>query len=753
MIGAGSIAPPFSDTSSRPTMSTVERPTAGSGNTITREIVDGVAVLRLDQPGRPVNVLTNAVLDEVIDALAWLESSVGQVRGAVIASGKPGVWIAGADVDQLGRIDSAAAAADMSRLGHRVLERVERLGMPVVAAIDGVALGGGVELALACTYRIASDSPKTKLGLPEVQLGLLPGAGGSQRLPRLIGIRQSLDLMLTGRQLDGQRARKTGLVDEVVPAAIVEQRARAAAIELAEGHLKPRSGRPRGSPEWVENLPGVRSFIFRKAREGVMEKTRGLFPAPLKILEVVAAGIDLPVRDGLDLEAEAFGQLAITPEAKSLIHVFFTSTGAKNRADLPGNPKPREVERVAVVGAGFMGAGIATVSAESGIRVRLKDIEADAVARGLQTTRGSITKRAERRRLPEFEMTRILDRIEASHEYTGFSSIDLVIEAVFEDLDVKHSVIREIEGVVSPDAIVGSNTSTIPIGRLAEASSQPERLIGLHFFSPVEKMPLVEIITTDRTDPVVAATCHAYARKIGKTPIIVNDAPGFYVNRILGPYLNEAARLLEEGVPIEEIDSAMVEWGFPVGPLTLYDEVGLEVAASAGRILADAFGERMSPAGVLGRLLEDGRKGRKNGRGFYLYENGEKKGPDSSVYGLIGNPKRAHLSRDEIQERLALGMINEAVRTLDDGVLRSARDGDVGAVFGIGFPPFRGGPFWLIDRTGPSTVLDRLRFLTTTQGPRFTPAPLLVAKAEAGDEFHPVSYQNGENGRQGGHQA
>jgi 3-hydroxyacyl-CoA dehydrogenase/enoyl-CoA hydratase/3-hydroxybutyryl-CoA epimerase len=697
------------------------------------EVEDGIAWIVLDQPGRPVNVLSQDLIQAFRDVIARLEG--GTARAAVIISGKPGVWIAGADIEEFGRLRTAADGEAMSRTGHELLARLEKLRIPVLAAIDGVALGGGLEVALACSYRIATDSPKTRLGLPEVQLGILPGGGGTQRLPRLVGLRAALDLMLTGRQLDARRARRIGLIDEVVPAAALRRIAGQVALALAEGRKHPRAGRPKGSPQWMENLPGMRGVILRKAREGVMEKTRGLYPAPLKILEVVEEGLDRPLAEALEREAKGFGELSVTPESRGLAHVFLASTAAKNDPQLPGSPRGREVDRVAVVGAGFMGAGIAVVSAENGVRVRLKDVTPEAVAKGLDTAVTSITKRAKKRRRPEHEVIALADRIEGTSEYTGFRNSDLVVEAVFEDIDLKHRVLREIEAASADDVVLGSNTSTIPIATLAEAVERPENVIGLHFFSPVEKMPLLEIIITPRTDPVVAATSHRWAKRIGKTPVIVNDGPGFYVNRILGPYMNEAALLLEEGAAIEAVDDAMTAWGFPVGPITLYDEVGLDVAVKSGKILQEAFGERIRPNSVVPRLVDDKRLGRKNGRGFFRYEGGKKGGPDDSVYALIGSPGRRAFAPAEIQERLALGMINEAVRCLEDGVLRSARDGDVGAVMGIGFPPFRGGPFWYLDREGPAEVVRRLRALELAHGPRFAPAPLLVEKAEAGGVF------------------
>jgi 3-hydroxyacyl-CoA dehydrogenase / enoyl-CoA hydratase / 3-hydroxybutyryl-CoA epimerase len=701
------------------------------------EIHDGLAVIRLNDPARPVNVISEGLLREMGQLLDRLENGEGGVRAAVIISEKKGTWIAGADIEEFKNFQSPADAEAASRAGHELLNRLERLRIPVVAAIDGAALGGGLETALACTYRIATDSPKTKLGLPEVNLGIIPGAGGTARLPRLVGLRASLDLMLTGKQLDARRALKAGIVDEVVPAPILLDVASRQAMALAARKLQPKSGRPSGSPDRVENLLPMRRLIFSKARQGVMSKTHGLYPAPLRLLKVLERGLDRPLDEALDLEAKAFGELAVTPEARSLVHVFFTSTAAKNDAGLESGAKPKDIDQIAVVGAGFMGAGIAATSAEAGIRVRLKDVSAEGAAKGLRTARESLIKRGKRKKLKRFQLTALTDRVQPTTQYTGFHASDVVVEAVFEDVALKHRVIREIEAAAGEGVVLGSNTSTIPIARLAEASSRPDHVIGLHFFSPVEKMPLVEIITHAGTADWVTATAHAYAKKIGKTPIVVNDAPGFYVNRILSPYMAEAALLLQEGVRMEDIDRAMTGWGFPVGPVTLYDEVGLDVAQKAGKIMTAAFADRMgTPPAVVDRMVEDGRLGRKNGKGFYQYgEDGKKGDADAAVYALIGNPSRKEMPAEEIQERLALVMVNEAVRTLEEGVLRSARDGDVGAVFGIGFPPFRGGPFWYVDRAGAAAVLERLRALESRYGRRFAPAPLLEQVAREGREF------------------
>ena len=709
---------------------------APAGPTVRLSFEDGIGIIRLNQPGKPVNVISAALIAEMEEVIARLERGEAGVRAAVILSEKKGTWIAGADIEEFKKFQSAEDAEAVSRAGQQLLNRLEELRIPVVAAIDGVALGGGLEVALACTYRMASDSPKTKLGLPEVNLGIVPGAGGTQRLPRLIGLAGALDLMLTGKQLDGRRAKSAGIVDEVVPAPILEAQARRAARDLAADKLKPKGGRRTGSPKWAENLPGLRGYIFKKAREGVLSKTHGLYPAPLRLLEVVAKGLDRPLEEGLKLEARAFGELAVTPEARSLVHLFFTTTAAKNDPELPEGTKPKDIDRIAVVGAGFMGAGIATVSAENGISVRLKDVKPEAAARGLKTARDTLVKRAKRKKAKGYEITRLIDRVEATTEYTGFHSADVIVEAVFEDVSLKHAVIHDIEEHIGEETVLGSNTSTIPIATLAEASKRPENVIGLHFFSPVDKMPLLEIITHPGTAPWVIATSHAYGKRIGKTPIVVNDSPGFYANRILSPYMAEAALLLEEGAAIEDIDKAMTQWGYPVGPITLYDEVGLDVAQKAGKIMSEAFSDRFAPSQVIEKMVADGRLGRKNGKGFYTYgEDGKKAGVDESAYAVIGAPARRKADRAEIQERLGLMMVNEAVRTLEEGVLRSARDGDVGAVLGIGFPPFRGGPFWYIDQTGAQAVLERLRALEAKHGKRFAPAAMLVEYAEQGKTF------------------
>jgi 3-hydroxyacyl-CoA dehydrogenase/enoyl-CoA hydratase/3-hydroxybutyryl-CoA epimerase len=386
-----------------------------------------------------------------------------------------------------------------------------------------------------------------------------------------------------------------------------------------------------------------------------------------------------------------------------------------------------------------MGSGIAVVAAQQGTTVRMKDAKHEAVGRGLKAAREVLKERLKRKQITRRQFDDHMILISGTTDYTGFGNADLVIEAVFEDLAVKHQVVREVEGVIPRQAIFASNTSTIPIARIADASKRPDQFIGMHFFSPVHKMPLLEVIVTERTSPETVVTAVAYGKKLGKTVIVVNDSPGFYVNRILSPYVNEAGRLLDEGVAVDAIDKALVEFGFPVGPLTLIDEVGLDIARKSGEVMYEAFGERMSPASAIRKVVEAGRLGRKGKKGFYKYdESGKKGGVDESVYELFGiGPHRKEMSAQEIQERCVLAMCNEAVLCLQEGVLRKVVDGDIGAVFGIGFPPFRGGPFRYLQSVGLSTVEKILERMHADFSPRYEPAEMLVRMARAGDRFYP----------------
>ncbi len=684
---------------------------------------DGVMVLTLDVPGEKVNTLGRERVAEFETLLDDVEKDVA-VRAVVIRSGKPDNFIAGADIRDFTRIRSAEEGEALSRAAHRVLGRVESCRVPIVAAIHGSCLGIGTELALACRYRVASDDVKTAIGLPEVMLGIVPGAGGTQRLPRLVGLRAALDLILTGRSLKASRALRAGLVDEQCAAPVLLEVARRSALALAEGVLRPE----RPGIRLPERL--LRPLIFSRARASVLAKTGGHYPAPLAAIEVVKRGTATTLSEGLTFEARAFGLLSVSDVSRQLVSIFFATQEIKKDTGTPEGTEALEVRKLGVLGAGLMGAGIACVAAEAGVAVRMKDASLEALARGLGQLRGVFDERRKRRSLTSREVAQRMDRVSPSLDLTGFSRAELVIEAVFEDLELKRRVLAEVEEVVGDACVLASNTSSIPIGDIARGCRRPGRVLGMHFFSPVPKMPLLEIVIAPETEPFAVATAAAFGRRVGKHVIVVRDGPGFYTSRALAAYMNEATRVLEEGAAIDALDGAMTAFGFPVGPCALLDEVGIDVAARVAGVMQQAFGERMAPPASMAALVADGRKGRKAARGFYTYDGG-KKHVDESVYALL--PKatsRRPLDARRAQQRLVFAFLNESIRCLQEGILRSPRDGDVGAVFGLGFPAFLGGPFRHLDRLGARFALETLEKL------RFEPAPLLVELAREGRTFH-----------------
>ncbi len=713
---------------------------------------DGVALVLYDVPGEPVNTLRDTFQHDFEAAFGALAEDRA-VKAIVIASAKPDSFVVGADVEMLSRVKTATEASALARGGQQAMQRLEDLGKrkPVVAAIHGPALGGGLELALACTYRIATDDRKTQLGQPEVQLGLLPGAGGTQRLPHLIGIAAALDMILAGAPVRPSKARKLGLVDEVVPKAILIDVARRRALELANGELRIERNKvelklPRLLRSDVlqqialEDNPVGRKILFQQARKALLAKTHGHYPAPERALEAVRIGVEKGADEGYRAEANFFGELVVSDVSRRLVEIFFATTALKKDTGVDDpNVKPRKVEKVAMLGAGLMGAGIAYVTADAGIPVRLKDKDDASLGRGLRQIAGILDERVKRKRLSWRDREEKLALVSGTTDYSGMRKADVVIEAVFEDLKVKHAVVKEVESE-APDAILASNTSSLPIGLIAEAASRPEKVVGMHFFSPVNRMPLLEVIRARRTDAETVATVVALGKKIGKTVIVVNDGPGFYTSRILAPYMNEAAFIFNDGASVEDIDRALTGFGFPVGPMQLLDEVGIDVGAKVAHIMHESFGARLAPPPGFEKLVENGRLGRKTKKGFYLYGDGassKKKEVDRTVYDLTPQgQKRSSPPADEIAERCVLQMVNEAALCLGEGILRSARDGDIGAIFGLGFPPFRGGPFRYADALGAGQVVEKLRRYQDRFGVRFAPAPKLVELAQGGGRFH-----------------
>ncbi|WP_145499975.1 fatty acid oxidation complex subunit alpha FadJ [Yersinia bercovieri] len=705
---------------------------------------DNIGIITIDVVGDKVNTLKAEFAEQITDILQQAQA-LPQLQGLVIISGKPDSFIAGADITMIAACRTAQDARKLAQKGQSILAQIAAFPVPVVAAIHGACLGGGLELALACHSRICSLDDKTVLGLPEVQLGLLPGSGGTQRLPRLVGVSKALDMILTGRQVRARQALKMGLVDDAVPQDILLD----VAIDRAKAGWRDKPVVP-----WQERLlsgPLGKALLFSIVRKKTLAKTKGHYPAAERIIDVVRKGLDHGSASGYEAEATAFGELAMSPQSAALRSLFFATTALKKETG--GDAQPRAIHRVGVLGGGLMGGGIASVTAtRAGLPVRIKDINPQGINQALKYTWDALGKRVRSKRMRPAERQRQMMLISGSTDYRGFETVDIVIEAVFEDLSLKQQMVADIESFAAAHTIFASNTSSLPISQIAAQAQRPEQVIGLHYFSPVDKMPLVEVIPHAKTSEETIATTVALARKQGKTAIVVADRAGFYVNRILAPYINEAARCLLEGEPIDSIDSALVDFGFPVGPITLLDEVGIDVGTKIMPILVEQLGPRFAAPPSFDVILQDGRKGRKNSRGFYLYPTQSrgvkwKRNPgkqvDTSVYVLLGVTAKAHLGSATIAQRCTMMLLNEAARCLDESIIRNPRDGDIGAVFGIGFPPFLGGPFRYLDSLGADKVVKTLRLLAQQFGERFEPCQLLVTMAEQQQRFYPQ--ENSEN--------
>ena len=707
---------------------------------------DRLATLTFDLPDKKLNVFGRA-------AMAELERAVDEVAARrdigclILLSGKAGGFIAGADIEEIARLTDPLEAEAASRAGHRLFSAWAALPFPTVAAIRGTSLGGGTEISLASTYRVASDRADTRIGLPEVRLGIIPGWGGSTRLPRLIGIAPALDLILTGKTVSGRQALKLGLVDALLPDArfldLVRDFARERALPAgdpggggggARRHRRGGAKRPGGlRTALLEGNPFGRRIVFDQARKKTLEQTRGHYPAPLRAIEVVRIGIEDGERAGFDAEARALHDLGPAPVAKNLMHVFRLTEDAKREPGLPGG-EARPVRETAVLGAGTMGGGIAQlIAGETDLPVRLKDVNETALATGMGHAAGLFDRQVKRRRLDPPGLRRKMALLRPTLDWSGFQRVDLVIEAIVEKLDVKQAVFAELAAQVPDSAVLASNTSSLPILGIRARTPHPERVVGMHFFNPVHKMPLVEVIAPEGADPAAVNTVFAFTRRLGKTPVLVKDSPGFLVNRLLMFYSIESFWLLDEGHRIEDIDRAMVEWGMPIGPMALTDEVGIDVAGKVAHILGDAFADRVRLPAWMDRLGGDGRLGVKSGKGLYRYEGRERKEPDPTAYAALGIEARiSDPDLGAMTDRMVLPMVNEAARCLDERVVRSAGDLDLALIFGTGFPPFRGGLCRWADSQGLPQLIATLERLESAVGARFQPSAALRATALAG---------------------
>jgi 3-hydroxyacyl-CoA dehydrogenase/enoyl-CoA hydratase/3-hydroxybutyryl-CoA epimerase len=660
---------------------------------ITYEIdSQGIVVVTINNPDESLNILSFAAFQEfseILDDVAGLKDPVP--AGLVLISGKDSNFIVGANIKDF-TFDSAQQAEAASRAGQ--------------------------------------DHPKTVLSLPEVKLGLIPGTGGSQNLPRLVGVQAALDMLLTGKNIYPYKARKIGLADEIVNPGVLLTAAKTRVLRLARGE----AGRSKSKRSlMMRALDGPLKFIvYRTARKRVLGQTKGNYPAPLEILGAVKKGLGKRLSKGLEIESKVWGRLTMTSEHRALTHVFFSERTSRHKLVT----EPHAVSQVGILGGGLMGAGIATIALDKGFTVRQKDLDYDALAKSRAHIQSYFQGRVKRHILKRREADIILTHYSTATDYSGFLRSHAVIEAVFEDLDVKHRIIAELEGIMAPETVIATNTSSLPITKIAEQAKHPERIVGMHFFSPVERMPLLEITVSKHTNDQTLATAVSLGRKLGKTVIVVKDSPGFYINRILTPYFNESMKLLEEGLTITELDRYAERMGFPIGPCAVMDEVGLDVADKVARVMVAFFGERAEATDLNQRLMEDNRLGHKNERGFYTYAVGHRAEEDKSLYQLLDNPRRRPIPYEEVRERLLSIILHEAAHVLEDGIIDSPYVGDTGAIYGFGFPPFLGGPFWAMDRIGLPAFVEQLQRLSEQHGPRFTPAAGLIRRAEQGEAYY-----------------
>ena len=699
---------------------------------------DGIAVVTIDCPGQKVNTISSGLMGDVETVLDKIEKD-SSVSGVAVLSAKDNNFVAGADLFEVKKMKTSDEVISYMSKGHHILNRIENMKIPFVACINGSCMGGGLELALACHYRIAVNSPDVVIGFPEVQLGLLPAGGGCQRLTRLIGLTSALPMMLTAKTLRAKKARKWGIVDELVPQYGLKE----TAVKITAGLIKKGKilrKRKRGIISFLlDSTPPGRAIVFSQARKMVTRQTKGCYPAPYAIIDAVEYGLKRGLKAGLQREIELIGKLAISPESKALQSLF---TGM---LDLKKNPKKnlaRRTGKLAVIGAGLMGQGIASVSTAVCDTILMKDMNLDASAKGMKEVWKGLNKRAASGAIFPFERDVQYGRIIPCDDYKYFKNTDIVIEAVFEDSALKRKILSDVESAAGDRTIFASNTSAIPITEIAKGCRRPQNVIGMHYFSPVPKMPLLEIITTAKTAPWVTASALALGIAQGKTCIVVKDGPGFYTTRILAPMLNEVMLLIEEGAVPDEIDRAMRQFGYPVGPAALIDEVGIDVGAHVAGELGPMFIKRGNPASEgIPKLYAEGYMGKKNRKGLYRYDVKKKRGvkiPDERVYAILGGAPRKPFDPAVIQQRVSLMMVNEALLCLEEGIIASPRDGDIGAVFGLGFPPFHGGPFRYIDHAGGDSIIRIMNTLEKEYGGRFRPAKILSDMVKKGKRFYTV---------------
>ena len=700
---------------------------------IQREVSDSrIAILTFDRPNSTANIFDERTFEELNEHLNFLESEKG-LKGLIIRSAKPKIFIAGADLNSFTQDINAERMVFLIERGQRAFDRIARLPYPTIATIHGVALGGGFEIALACDYRIASSDSATKVGLPETNLGILPTWGGSTRLPKLIGLPNALEAILTGRQYAAKQALELGMVDSV---AYLER-----LPGLANRMIQESGGKKRSYKLYVANRPPVSQFIKSQVEKKTLTRTRGHYPAPLRALEVVCASLIVSHEQSLANEKNSFVELARTETARNLIGLFFLQERSK-KLKPPTDPLPvaampvKTIRRALVIGAGLMGSGIAQWLSSRGIRVRMKDVGPAPLGKGMQAIAKIYREAVKRHLFSETEARNAYDRILPFFEEIPLRDVDLVIEAAVEKLELKQQIFADLETKVSPGTVLASNTSALSIDAIAASLEHSERVVGIHFFNPVHRMQLVEVVSGTKTDAATLNIAIRFVKEIGKLPVLVKDSPGFLINRILLPYMVEAVRLFTEGHRVETIDGVMLDFGMPMGPLRLTDEVGLDVSEHVAKDLEQRVKHLAPLDDTLGKMMQKGWLGRKSGKGFYEYGSGD----HPKVNPHLGNFQPAEptvMNEGDLRDRLVLLMVNEAARTLEEKVVDAPEDVDFGMIMGTGWAPFHGGPLRFADHLGLQTVVSRLNNLRDRIGAYFEPSSLLIEKATSGGSFYP----------------
>ena len=688
-----------------------------------------IATLCFDLEDSPVNILSADVLRSLDAKLDELKSAKN-IKLLKVTSGKEGIFIAGADISEIENLKDEEEAYEVVREGQKILSKISALPYPTLAVINGACLGGGLELALCCDYRLATENPKTKIGLPEVNLGVLPGFGGTQRLKVLTGLSKALELILGGKILNGKKAEKLGLVDACVPQGYLEFKEAAFVDMILTSPKKILDKRQKGSL-LDRYLPSV---VFSYARKNVMAKTKGKYPAALSILDLFEKTQNRGIEEGLEFEARAFSKLVITDISKNLIALFYTSEALKKEIGVKRKVNPLAINMINVIGAGVMGSGIVFQFSKLDKLVRMKLRRYEQAGQAMKSIAKVYEGFMKRHRLTKAEVGMKLAHISYTTEFDGFKHCDLALEAIVENTDAKQELYAQLEEIMDEKAIIASNTSSLSISMLSEKMLHPERFVGMHFFNPVPRMPLVEIIPGKKTSAKTIATVVALAKEAGKTPIVVGDCAGFLVNRILLPYINEAVRMFEEGADFERIDKLLLDFGMPMGPFVLADEVGLDVGYKVAKVLEDAYGERMQVSPILDRVYQQMKLlGNKSGKGFYLHE-AKKRVANDAVKSLVFSKRQ--FDEHEIIDRTMLIMVNEAAMCLQEGIVDNAQYLDMAMLMGTGFPPFRGGLLKYADSIGIESIVITLQSLAKHHGLRFEPAKLLLDMAKDEKTFY-----------------